>query len=82
VLGIDEAGRVPLAGPVVAAAVCLSNAQNVRLVEGVVDSKLIGLESTRVSLQPRYWAIVRRNLMGVGDSIVYNLQYMILVLHY
>jgi ribonuclease HII len=50
VLGIDEAGRGPLAGPVVAAAVCLPNDENVRLVDGVVDSKLIGLESSRESL--------------------------------
>jgi ribonuclease HII len=57
VLGIDEAGRGPLAGPVVAAAVCLPSDENVRLVDGVVDSKLIGLESTRESLYDQIIAI-------------------------
>jgi ribonuclease HII len=46
VLGIDEAGRGPLAGPVVVAAVCMAVDHPV-VVEGVTDSKKITAEAQR-----------------------------------
>ena len=53
ICGVDEAGRGPLAGPVVAAAVVLDSA---RPIEGLRDSKLLS-ESQRVRLA----AEIRRN---------------------
>ncbi|MBX7156768.1 MAG: ribonuclease HII [Verrucomicrobiae bacterium] len=41
VVGVDEAGRGPLAGPVVAAAVCLNGCVSKREVKGIKDSKLL-----------------------------------------
>ena len=49
VAGVDEAGRGPLAGPVVAAAVILDPR---RRIEGLADSKLLSPE-TREALAPR-----------------------------
>ena len=49
ILGVDEAGRGPLAGPVVAAAVCLLD-DGIEI-EGVRDSKLIA-ESERERVFP------------------------------
>src|SRR5277367_461327 len=58
VAGIDEAGRGPLAGPVVAAAVILSPR---RPIEGVADSKtLTPAERGRLSL------IIRRDALCFG----------------
>ena len=44
VAGVDEAGRGPLAGPVVAAAVVLDPA---RIPEGIADSKALDAEARR-----------------------------------
>jgi ribonuclease HII len=58
VAGIDEAGRGPLAGPVVAAAVILRRS---RPIEGVADSKLLSpQERWRLSL------IIRRDALCFG----------------
>jgi ribonuclease HII len=60
VAGVDEAGRGPLAGPVVAAAVMLRPG---RAIEGVADSKVLGA-ATRARLSV---AIRRRALcFGIG----------------
>jgi len=58
VAGIDEAGRGPLAGPVVAAAVILRRG---KLIDGVADSKVLGAEErVRLSL------IIRREALCFG----------------
>ena len=59
VAGVDEAGRGPLAGPVVAAAVVLDPAN---IPDGIADSKLLDPE-TRSTL---YDAIVRSAEVGIG----------------
>lgn len=62
IAGLDEAGRGPLAGPVVAAAVILPRRCNLR---GLNDSKQVG-ESERVRL---FAEIVRRAIgIGIGAS--------------
>ena len=48
-IGIDEAGRGPLAGPVVVAAVCMDDVQAPRI-PGIVDSKRITSERDREAL--------------------------------
>ncbi|HLZ77721.1 MAG TPA: ribonuclease HII [Sphingomonas sp.] len=58
-VGVDEAGRGPLAGPVVAAAVILDRR---RVPPGIDDSKKLG-EETRETLYER---IVRAHGWGVG----------------
>ena len=64
IAGIDEAGRGPLAGPVVAAAVIIDPA---RVPEGVTDSKLIA-EAMREEL---YEAIIASaEAWGVGAASV------------
>lgn len=45
VAGIDEAGRGPLAGPVVAAAVLLEDAARARLPGGIDDSKVLAADA-------------------------------------
>ena len=58
VAGIDEAGRGPLAGPVVAAAVILRPRSRIR---GVADSKVLSAEErTRLSV------IIRREALCFG----------------
>ena len=47
VAGIDEAGRGPLAGPVVASAVILDNAN---IIPGIKDSKKLSKKKWRVYL--------------------------------
>jgi len=59
VAGVDEAGRGPLAGPVVAAAVIVLNP-----VEGVYDSKALG-RKIRESLFER---IIENSIVGIGLS--------------
>jgi ribonuclease HII len=59
IAGIDEAGRGPLAGPVVAAAVILDQS---RPIIGLGDSKKIS-ESRRAILAPQIW---EKALVGVG----------------
>jgi ribonuclease HII len=58
IAGIDEAGRGPLAGPVVAAAVILHPG---RIPEGIADSKCLSAE-TRVRLA----AAIRDNALDYG----------------
>ena len=61
VAGVDEVGRGPLAGPVVAAAVILDPAQRIT---GLRDSKLL-TESQRESLAEEIWA--KALAVGVGE---------------
>src|SRR4051812_28732555 len=62
VAGVDEAGRGPLAGPVVAAAVVLDRDQ---IPEGIADSKVLDAEQRR-SLYQRILAVARVGI-GVAD---------------
>lgn len=62
IAGVDEAGRGPLAGPVVAAAVILPR---VRKLEGVADSKL--LTSTQ---REAAYGLIRKKGVAVGVGIV------------
>ena len=64
VCGVDEAGRGPLAGPVVAAAVILDRA---RIPKGLNDSKQLD-EETREELFPRIMEMAVA--VGVGDASV------------
>ena len=59
IAGVDEAGRGPLAGPVVAAACIIPQGVKIR---GIQDSKQLTPE-TRKEL---YWQIIRHTLVGVG----------------
>jgi len=59
-VGIDEAGRGPLAGPVVAAAVCLDLSSEV--IEGINDSKKLSLVAreklySQITEQAHAWAV-------------------------
>jgi ribonuclease HII len=56
--GVDEAGRGPLAGPVVAAVVILRRRQRI---EGVTDSKLLDAET-----RERLALVIRREALGFG----------------
>jgi ribonuclease HII len=62
VAGVDEAGRGPLAGPVVAAAVVLDRDQ---IPDGIADSKALDAEQRR-SLYLRILAVARVGI-GVAD---------------
>src|ERR1700754_3947602 len=64
ICGVDEAGRGPLAGPVVAAAVILDRA---RIPKGLNDSKLLDEES-REELFPRIMEMAVA--VGVGEASV------------
>jgi ribonuclease HII len=64
VCGVDEAGRGPLAGPVVAAAVILEQG---RIPRGLNDSKQL-TEAERESLYPRI--LERAVAVGVGEASV------------
>src|SRR5665213_1898982 len=64
VCGVDEAGRGPLAGPVVAAAVILRHG---RIPAGLNDSKQL-TEETRESLYPRIMELAVA--VGVGEASV------------
>ena len=61
VCGVDEAGRGPLAGPVVAAAVILTPA---RIPEGLNDSKALSHKQRELLLN----AIEKNALIGIGIS--------------
>ena len=72
VAGVDEAGRGPLAGPVVAAAVILDPAQRLR---GLRDSKLLtpqAREALAVEIRSRAvaWAVAES---GVGEIDTLNI---------
>jgi ribonuclease HII len=64
ICGVDEAGRGPLAGPVVAAAVIL---QYGKIPRGLNDSKLLS-EDEREALYPRI--MERAIAVGVGEASV------------
>jgi ribonuclease HII len=62
IAGLDEAGRGPLAGPVVAAAVILDRERRVR---GLADSKLLTAER-----REELFAVIYERAIGVGVGIV------------
>jgi len=69
VAGIDEAGRGPLAGPVVAAAVILDPE---RPIDGLRDSKLLtALQRTRLAAEIRAyalaWAVAEADVAEIDD---------------
>ncbi len=64
VAGVDEAGRGPLAGPVVACAVILKPYAKIR---GVKDSKLLSAEE-----RERLYPIIKANSLSIGIGIVSN----------
>ena len=59
ILGVDEAGRGPLAGPVVAAAVCLKNSDFTCRID---DSKKL----TPLARQRAFLEIQERAYVGIG----------------
>jgi len=63
IAGVDEAGRGPLAGPVVAAAVVLDPD---RIPDGIADSKALVVEARRAI----YQAIIATSQVGVGVAEV------------
>ena len=69
IAGIDEAGRGPLAGPVVAAAVILDPR---RRIDGLRDSKLLtALQRTRLAAEIRAyalaWAVAEADVAEIDD---------------
>ena len=62
VAGVDEAGRGPLAGPVVAAAVVVTPEHRVR---GVCDSKLLTAER-----REELYAVIHERALAIGVAIV------------
>ena len=62
VAGIDEAGRGPLAGPVVAAAVIISPERRIR---GLRDSKVLPRER-----RDELFELIRRRALAIGVGIV------------
>jgi ribonuclease HII len=62
IAGIDEAGRGPLAGPVVAAAVILDIDANI---EGINDSKLLSSKQ-----REKLFSKIHQNALSIGLSIV------------
>lgn len=62
VAGVDEAGRGPLAGPVVAAAVTLSSAAKL---EGLTDSKKLSRAQ-----REKYFPMIQESARGFGIGVV------------
>jgi ribonuclease HII len=62
VAGVDEAGRGPLAGPVVAAAVIITPA---RRIKGLADSKLLTPER-----REELFAIIQARALAIGVGVV------------
>jgi len=60
VAGVDEAGRGPLAGPIVAAAVVLRHP-----IEGLNDSKLLKSEE-----RERFFALLQRECHAIGTAVI------------
>lgn len=60
IIGVDEAGRGPLAGPVVAAAVSLK--RNARFKNRIDDSKKL----THLQREKAYLEIITKSLFGIG----------------
>jgi ribonuclease HII len=74
VAGVDEAGRGPLAGAVVAAVVILGPGQSI---EGVRDSKLLTAErrellAARIRLESLGWAIGRSEVHEIDSINILN----------
>ncbi len=67
IAGVDEAGRGPLAGPVVAAAVILPTPLNATALAGVKDSKLLGPHQ-RESLYHH----IQETAIAVGVGVIDN----------
>ena len=66
VAGVDEVGRGPLAGPVVAAAVILDRANLPRELDGLDDSKALSAEA-----RAHYLTVLRRvAVIGIGAASV------------
>ncbi|HEV2673825.1 MAG TPA: ribonuclease HII [Aliidongia sp.] len=66
VAGVDEVGRGPLAGPVVAAAVILDPANLPRELDGLDDSKVLSAEA-----RAHYVSVLRRvAIIGIGAASV------------
>ena len=66
VAGVDEVGRGPLAGPVVAAAVILDPANLPRELDGLDDSKVLSAEA-----RAHYLTVLRRvAVIGIGAASV------------
>ena len=64
VAGVDEVGRGPLAGPVVAAAVILDPANLPRELDGLDDSKVLSAEA-----RAHYLTVLRRvAIIGIGAA--------------
>ncbi|HHY10882.1 MAG TPA: ribonuclease HII [Firmicutes bacterium] len=68
IVGIDEAGRGPLAGPVVAAAVFLSSAQ---FKSKITDSKLLSPKKR----QAAYEEILSSCTVGIGAALVWEIDH-------
>jgi len=62
IAGLDEAGRGPLAGPVVAAAVVLPRTRSMK---GVADSKTLKAEQREKAL-----SLIRKRALAIGVGIV------------
>ena len=65
IAGVDEAGRGPLAGPVVAAAVVVDP---VRRIRGVADSKILSAER-----RAELYDLIHGRALAVGVAIVDHL---------
>jgi ribonuclease HII len=65
IAGVDEAGRGPLAGPVVAAAVVVTPQHKIR---GVADSKLLSAER-----RDALYAVIHERALAVGVAVVDHL---------
>jgi len=64
IVGIDEAGRGPLAGPVVAVSV---NWGDKKLIEGITDSKKISEKKRKI-----YFSLIKKNAKDIGIGIVHE----------
>jgi ribonuclease HII len=62
IAGMDEAGRGPLAGPVVAAAVVLPR---IRTLKGIADSKTL-----KAGQREKALSLIRKKALGIGIGIV------------
>ncbi|MGM0873649.1 MAG: ribonuclease HII [Bacillota bacterium] len=62
IAGIDEVGRGPLAGPVVAAAVILKEAC---YIPGLTDSKKLS-----AAMREKYYELVKENALAIGIGII------------
>ena len=65
IAGVDEAGRGPLAGPVVAAAVIISD-ENIRKLDGVDDSKKLSAKKREILYEQIYELADMFSIVAVG----------------